>query len=145
MARKILIMGLPGSGKTTLAKKLAPMFNAVWLNADKVREEANDWDFTEQGRMRQAERMRLLSAKAILDNRIVVADFICPTRFARKEFDADYTIWMNTIEAGRFEDTNKMFEPPENPDFICRHFDAQMWSYLILQEVRDKIQEEKEK
>ena len=52
---------------------------------------------------------------------------------------------MNTIEAGRFEDTNKMFEPPENPDFICRHFDAQMWSYLILQEVRDKIQEEKEK
>ena len=81
----------------------------------------------------------------MLDNRLVVADFICPTRFARKELDADYTIWMNTIEAGRFEDTNKMFEPPENPDFICRHFDAQMWSYLILQEVRDKIQEEKEK
>ena len=142
---KILIMGLPGSGKTTLAKLLVPALNAVWLNADKVREEANDWDFTEQGRMRQAERMRLLSAKAILDNRIVVADFICPTHFARKEFDADYTIWMNTIEAGRFEDTNKMFEPPENPDFICRHFAAQMWSYLILQEVRDKIQEDKEK
>ena len=135
---KILIMGLPGSGKTTLAKLLAPALNAVWLNADKVREEANDWDFTEQGRMRQAERMRLLSAKAILDNRIVVADFICPTRFARKEFDADYTIWMNTIEAGRFEDTNKMFEPPEKYDFRVPHKDATMYAFLIKQDILDK-------
>ena len=141
---KILIMGLPGSGKTILAKLLVPALNAVWLNADKVREEANDWDFSEKGRMRQAERMRLLSVRAISENRVVVADFICPTHFARKEFDADYTIWMDTIKKGRFEDTNNLFEPPENPDFICKHFDAQMWSYLILQEVRDLIQEEKE-
>ena len=81
---KILIMGLPGSGKTTLAKLLVPALNAVWLNADKVREEANDWDFTEQGLMRQAERMRLLQAKAIFENRVVVADFICPTTLLEK-------------------------------------------------------------
>ena len=64
MARKILIMGLPGSGKTTLAKLLAPMFNAVWLNADKVREEVNDWDFTPTGRTRQTDRMKTYAQKA---------------------------------------------------------------------------------
>ena len=132
-------MGLPGSGKTTLAKLLVPMFNAVWLNADKVREEANDWDFTEQGRMRQAERMRLLSVKAISENRVVVADFICPTHFARKEFDADYIVWMDTIKEGRFEDTNKMFEKPDNFDIKVTHKDAHMWAYIIKQDILEKF------
>jgi len=137
--KKILIMGLPGSGKTTLAKLLVPMFNAVWLNADKVREEANDWDFTEQGRMRQAERMRLLSVKAISENRVVIADFICPTHFARKEFDADYIVWMDTIKEGRFEDTNKMFEKPDNFDIKVTHKDAHMWAYIIKQDIQEKL------
>jgi len=137
--KKILIMGLPGSGKTTLAKLLVPMFNAVWLNADKVREEAKDWDFTEQGRMRQAERMRLLSVKAISENRVVVADFICPTHFARKEFDADYIVWMDTIKEGRFEDTNKMFEKPDNFDIKVTHKDAHMWAYIIKQDILEKF------
>ena len=141
---KILIMGLPGSGKTTLAKILAPALNAVWLNADKVRKEADDRDFSPEGRRRQALRMWTFAEEAIKNNRVVIADFVCPTDQQRKEFDADYTIWMDTIKEGRFEDTNKMFEPPNNPEFICTHFDAQMWSYLILQEVRDLIQEEKE-
>ncbi len=132
-------MGLPGSGKTTLAKLLVPMFNAVWLNADKVREEANDWDFTEQGRMRQAERMRLLSVKAISENRVVIADFICPTHFARKEFDADYIVWMDTIKEGRFEDTNKMFEKPDNFDIKVTHKDAHMWAYIIKQDIQEKL------
>ena len=133
---KILIMGLPGSGKTTLAQLLVPALNAVWLNADKVREEANDWDFTEQGRMRQAERMRLLSVKAISENRVVVADFICPTHFARKEFDADYIVWMDTIKEGRFDDTNKMFVKPEKYDFHVTTQDAKNWAPKILKEIK---------
>ena len=114
-------MGLPGSGKTTLAKLLVPIFNAVWLNADEVRKEADDWDFTSEGRIRQANRMKTLAQKAVDANRIVVADFICPTESTRQDFGADYTIWMDTIKEGRFDDTNKVFEEPKNPNFIVKH------------------------
>ena len=135
---KILIMGLPGSGKTTLAKHLAPMFNAVWLNADEVRKEADDWDFSPEGRQRQSLRMAKLAEKAVGENRVVVADFVCPTEQTRKEFKADYTIWMNTIKEGRFEDTNKMFEEPNNYDFKVTHMEADMWAFLIKQDILDK-------
>ena len=139
MARKILIMGLPGRGKTTLAKLLVPMFNAVWLNADKVREEANDWDFSELGRSVQANRMKRLAQEALDNNRNVIADFVCPTEHTREDFNADYIVYMDTIKEGRFEDTNKMFEPPKKYDFRVPHKDAQMWSFLIKQDILDKL------
>ena len=139
MAKKILIMGLPGSGKTTLAKLLVPMFNAVWLNADKVREEVNDWDFSSTGRTRQADRMKNYAQKALDNNRNVIADFVCPTEQTRQDFRADYIVWMDTIKEGRFEDTNKMFEPPKKYDFRVTHKDAQMWSYLIKQDIQEKL------
>ena len=85
MKRKILIMGLPGSGKTTLAKQLAPLFNAVLLNADAVRKEANDWDFSPEGRDRQALRMWTLAQEVLDEGKTVVADFVCPTVKTRKE------------------------------------------------------------
>jgi adenylylsulfate kinase len=135
---KILICGLPGSGKTTLAKLLVPMFNAVWLNADEVRKQADDWDFTDEGRVRQANRMKDLANEAVSKNRIVIADFICPTEQTRKDFGADYTIWMNTIKEGRFEDTNKMFQEPSVVDFKVTHFEADMWAFLIKQDILDK-------
>ena len=135
---KILIMGLPGSGKTTLAKNLVPMFNAVWLNADEVRKEADDWDFSTEGRMRQANRMNTLAQEAVDNNRVVVADFICPTESTRQNFKADYTIWMDTIEVGRYEDTNTLFEPPSEYDFRVPHLDAVMWAFLIKQDILDK-------
>lgn len=131
-------MGLPGSGKTTLAKHLVPMFNAVWLNADEVRKEADDWDFSPEGRQRQSLRMKTLAEKAVNENRVVVADFVCPTQQTRKEFGADYTIWMNTIKEGRFDDTNKMFEAPNDYDFKVSHKEADMWAFLIKQDILDK-------
>ena len=135
---KILIMGLPGSGKTSLAKLLAPMFNAVWLNADEVRKQDNNWDFSEDGRRRQSLRMRSLAEGDVGNNRNVVADFICPTEQTRADFNADYTIWMDTIKEGRFDDTNKMFEAPTKYDFRVTHMEADMWAFIIKQDITEK-------
>ena len=114
---KILIMGLPGSGKTYLAQRLQPLLSAAWFNADKVREMANDWDFSSEGRKRQSLRMKSLADYESENKRIVICDFICPTSETRKMFDPDIVIWLDTINEGRFEDTNKLFEKPENIDF----------------------------
>ena len=114
---KILICGLPGSGKTTLAEPFAKLINAVWINADAVRTEYNDWDFTPEGRIRQAQRMKYLADGIVKAGRICVADFVAPTPKARDEFGADYVVWMDTIKEGRFEDTNKMFVPLEKGQY----------------------------
>ena len=114
---KILICGLPGSGKTTLAEPFAKLIGAVHINADAIREEYDDWDFTIEGRMRQAARMKYLADGIVKAGKICVADFVAPTRQAREEFAADYVVWMDTIDQGRFEDTNKMYEPLEQDEY----------------------------
>lgn len=114
---KILIFGLPGSGKSTLAEPFAKLIGGVWLNADAIRKEYNDWDFTLEGRMRQAQRMRHLADGVVRAGKIAVADFVCPTEQARQAFEPDFTIWMDTIKEGRYEDTNKVFETPARYDY----------------------------
>ena len=121
-------MGLPGAGKTTLANELAPMIDARRLNADEVRKSANDWDFSKEGRKRQAKRMASLALKLKDQNNYVVADFICPTPEARNLFPADYIIWVDTIREGRFDDTNKMFVKPDKFDFHVTSQDAKNWA-----------------
>jgi adenylylsulfate kinase len=115
---KILIMGLPGSGKTYLAERLQPLIDAAWYNADVVRKMANDWDFSSKGRIRQSMRMKTFADFEKSNNRYVICDFVCPTKKTQETFDPDIIIWMNTISEGRFEDTNKMFEEPLNVDFL---------------------------
>ena len=125
-------MGLPGAGKTTLADELAPLLNAKRLNADEVRKAANDWDFSEEGRTRQAKRMADFALKLKDEGSYVIADFICPTPKARSLFPADYVVWVDTIKEGRFDDTNKMFVKPEKYDFHVTSQDAKNWAPKIL-------------
>lgn len=132
----ILIMGLPGAGKTTLAEKLALLINAKRLNADEVRKAANDWDFSKEGRKRQARRMADLALKLKSDGNNVIADFICPTPEARKLFPADYIVWVDTIKAGRFDDTNQMFVKPEKYNFHVTTQDAKIWALKILEDLK---------
>ena len=129
-------MGLPGAGKTTLADELAPMVNAKRLNADEVRKAANDWDFSNDGRKRQARRMAEYALKLKDEGYYVVADFICPTPEARELFPADYIIWVDTIEKGRFEDTNQMFIKPEKFNFHVTTQDAKYWVPKILKDLK---------
>ena len=116
--KKILICGLPGSGKSYLAEPLAEELEGVWINADQVREHYDDWDFSDEGRMRQAMRMKFLADGVVRAGKYAITDFVCPFERARKDFNADYTVWMDTITEGRFEDTNKIFEKPEVVDHI---------------------------
>ncbi len=133
--KKILIMGLPGSGKTTLASKLVPLLKAKWLNNDEVRKEADDWDFSEEARKRQATRMADLAEKYKQQGHYVVADFICPTPKARELFNADYLVWVNTIDKSRFEDTNKMFVKPEKFDFQVTTHNAEVLAFQIADQL----------
>jgi hypothetical protein len=155
MAAKILIMGLPGSGKTFLAQALKHYlmengtannmslstamitdlrFNDYkvsvdWFNADEIRKRFNDWDFTHDGRIRQSLRMAEFALKATAD--FVIADFVAPLVEMRNNFKADWTVWMDTINQGRFADTNKAFIPPEQYDFRITEKNAEKWAEFI--------------
>lgn len=132
--RKILICGLPGAGKTTLAAELIKLLEArektvTWFNADDIRKRYDDWDFSHEGRLRQAQRMHDLAVEAETD--YVLVDFVAPLVEMRDIFAADVTIWVNTIAAGRFADTNRVFVPPESYDIQVTFQDAKFWALKI--------------
>jgi len=138
MKKKILVMGLPGAGKTWFSKRLYPYLKAVWLNNDEVRKKASDWDFSSEGRDRQSKRMRDLAQKGLDEGKNVIADFVCPTPKTRKDFNADIVIWVDTIKKGRFDDTNKMFVKPKKFDFRVTEKNAKKWSLQIFEDMKKK-------
>ena len=133
-------MGLPGAGKTYLAQQLKQQLEnhgstVGWLNADEVRKHFNDWDFSREGRIRQSLRMRDLADESNTD--YVIVDFVAPLPEMRHNFKADWCIWMDTIDAGRYEDTNKMFVEPDVYDFRITEQAAEKWSELIAEHIAD--------
>ena len=155
MTQRILIMGLPGSGKTYFAERLkkyiednsnvqtmplermlhlelppiAYSSKVDWFNADEIRKRFNDWDFSREGRIRQSVRMFDFAVSCSGD--FVICDFVAPFVEQRNNFKADWTIWMDTIDAGRFEDTNRAFEPPEVYDFRVTEKNAEKWAEFV--------------
>jgi hypothetical protein len=151
--QRILIMGLPGAGKTYLAQhivdhlqdsykvnelSLTPLtkIKVGWLNADDVRKEYNDWDFSEAGRIRQSIRMRTL-ADLMTDVDYVICDFVAPLVEMRNNFKADWTVWVDTIDRGRFEDTNRAFVAPEVYDFRITEQHGEKWGEFIAAHIVD--------
>jgi len=139
---RILVMGLPGAGKTTLAADVAAglFFNKVlWLNADTVRQRFKDWDFTLEGRLRQAYRMRKLADEGLSrDRQFVVIDMVAPLKEMRDLIEPDILVWVNTIDKGRFDDTNHMFEPPEHYDIHVTTQDSDRWANIILEKINER-------
>ena len=136
--RKILIMGLPGSGKTTLAEMLVSKLGAAWFNADAVRQDIySELGFNYDDRIKHAERMGKLCDWAKIGGGYVVADFVCPVQEARKAFNADFTIWVDRIQEGRYEDTNKMFEKPLNYDLRLIDGTPEEWTTQVLNKLKE--------
>lgn len=133
-------MGLPGSGKTTLAEKLSvdlfdrTHLSVYWFNADEVREQFDDWDFSLEGRLRQAHRMKELADT--YKDEIVICDFVAPLKEMRDIFDADYVIWMNTVTESQYEDTNKLFEMPEKFNIVVTEKNVEKWSAIIIEHLK---------
>lgn len=158
MKQRILIMGLPGSGKTYFAEHLKRYLEqhgtrqdlsvleslpigglnatVTWFNADDVRRKYNDWDFSKEGRIRQSLRMFEFALASNTD--YVICDFVAPILEMRNNFKADWTIWMDTIEQGRFEDTNRMFVPPDVYDFRITEQNAEKWAEFVGSHIIDQ-------
>jgi len=136
---KILIMGLPGAGKTTLARALAPRINAVWFNGDEIRDNVNkDLGFSQADRLEQARRMGWLCDKVAAAGHVAIADFVCPTHETRKAFGDAFLIWVDRIAEGRFADTNRLFEPPSQYNLrVTADGAPRLWVDRIVARLRD--------
>src|SRR5579871_4276926 len=134
MHRKIIIMGLPGAGKTTLSNALAPLLSAVVFNADAVRANVSrDLSFAPADRVEHARRMGWMCDRVVEAGGTAIADFICPTPEARAAFGAAFTIWVDRIAAGRFEDTNRLFAAPDHFDLhVSAEGSPQYWAEQAL-------------
>ncbi len=141
MHKKVLIMGLPGAGKTTLAQALAPRLNAVHFNADEVRANINkDLGFSEVDRIEHARRMGWLCDQVVKVGGFAIADFICPTETTRDAFLSGgeaFVIFVDRIRVSPFADTNSMFLPPQHCDLrVTANGSPEYWAEQAMMRLR---------
>lgn len=138
VSRKILVMGLPGSGKTTLAKLLVQRLNAVHFNADEVRLHVNkDLGYSVEDRIEQARRMGWLCDRVTDAGNVAVADFICPTPDTRAAFGDAFVVWVDRIRKSRFEDTDRLFVPPDRYEIrVTASGTPEYWAEQIARRLR---------
>lgn len=134
-------MGLPGSGKTSLACFLNLLLipDSAWLNADNIRKQFDDWDFSYEGRIRQAERMKSLAENIPSKSKYVICDFVAPLPEMREIFDADYTVWVDTVKKSKYQDTDSLFVPPKEYDLRVTHKDVEYWASIIYKNIIGKV------
>jgi len=138
MTQRILIMGLPGAGKTYLAQYILEHLQAAnktvsWFNADDIRKKYDDWDFSEAGRIRQSKRMRELADAAGTD--YAICDFVAPLKAMRDNYKADWLVWVDTIREGRYADTNALFQQPEQYDFRITEQAGEKWAEFVAHHI----------
>jgi adenylylsulfate kinase len=139
---KILIMGLSGAGKSELAKELHSLFQkheitSIRINGDEVRQANNDWDFTPDGRVRQAQRMARLAKKS--EAQFVIADFIAPTKETRDIFNPDMLIWLDTVRSSKYTNTDVVFQNPKNYQFKVKKKDSKKWAKTIFDKINKDL------
>ena len=139
---KILIMGLSGSGKSELAKELHSLFqeneiSSIRINGDEVREFHKDWDFSPDGRVRQAQRMARLAKKS--EAQFVIADFIAPTKETRDIFNADMLIWLDTVKTSKYTNTDVVFQNPKNYQFKVNKKNSKKWAKTIFDKINKDL------
>ena len=151
MRMSVLIFGLPGAGKTTLAEQVRNNisgFNPVlWINGDDVRNKHQDFDFSREGRIRQAQRIRMLADEAQRDGMVAVCDFVCPYEDTREIIEADISVWVDRIQESRYEDTNKTWETPQDGEYNLRltePYDVDQWAKIIADMVYAFIKKDEE-
>ncbi|ABD72074.1 hypothetical protein Rfer_4388 (plasmid) [Rhodoferax ferrireducens T118] len=140
---KVLIMGLPGAGKTTLSIELIGLLkmnrlSVGYLCADNVRAEANDWDFTTEGRRRQARRMQIKVNE--LQGDVVIVDALAALPESRAAIGADVLVWMDTTKTGRYADTLAGFIPPANCDFVVSELNSKKWGAILATHLLNQIE-----
>lgn len=142
MAIKVLIMGLPGAGKTTLAAELSTQlynagYSSAWFNADDIRHATNDWDFSTEGRMRQATRMKALAEDA--ESNFAICDFVAPLKEMREAFNPEWIVWVDTVKESEYKDTDSIFVPPTDYHFHVTEKDAKKWAATIALAITDTL------
>lgn len=137
---KILIIGLSGAGKTTLAQTITQMLecknkSVTWINADVIREKCNDWDFSDNGRHRQAVRIREMLDTANTD--ITIVDMIAPLPSMRDIINPSYLVWMDTVSSSKYPDTDSIFVAPEKYNIKVTEKNSSKWANIIINEIHE--------